>query len=104
MSCDTQHVRPLLGWARPALLQPRLMALAPPGLLGTESFPPPHPSLPPPVLPSWPPFLPAILTPFLAFFFFFKGHTPWHMEVLRLGVKSGLQLPAYTTATAMQDP
>ena len=27
-----------------------------------------------------------------------------HMEVPRLGVKSELQLPAYTTATAMQDP
>ena len=25
------------------------------------------------------------------------------MEVLRLGVKSEMQLPAYTTATAMQD-
>ena len=25
------------------------------------------------------------------------------MEVLRLGLKSELQLPAYTTATAMQD-
>ena len=29
---------------------------------------------------------------------------PWHMEVLRLGVKSELQLPAYTTATAMPGP
>jgi len=27
-----------------------------------------------------------------------------HMEVPRLGVKSMLQLPAYTTATATQDP
>ena len=27
----------------------------------------------------------------------------WHMEVPRLGVKSELQLPAYTTATAMRD-
>ena len=27
-----------------------------------------------------------------------------HMEVLRLGVESELQLPAYTTATATQDP
>ena len=26
------------------------------------------------------------------------------MEVPRLGVESELQLPAYTTATAMQDP
>ena len=29
---------------------------------------------------------------------------PWHMEVPRLGVQSELQLPAYTTATATQDP
>ena len=28
----------------------------------------------------------------------------WHMEVPRLGVESKVQLPAYTTATAMQDP
>ena len=27
----------------------------------------------------------------------------WHMEVPRLGVKSELQLPAYTTATTTQD-
>ena len=27
----------------------------------------------------------------------------WHMEVSRIGVKQELQLPAYTTATAMQD-
>ena len=27
----------------------------------------------------------------------------WHMEVPRLGVKSELQLLAYTTATAIQD-
>ena len=27
----------------------------------------------------------------------------WHMEVLRLGVESELQLPAYATATATQD-
>ena len=35
------------------------------------------------------------------FFFFLAslGLHPWHMEVLRLGVKSELQLPAYTTAT-----
>ena len=36
------------------------------------------------------------------FFFFFKGLQ--HMEVPRLGVKSELQLPAYTTATATRDP
>ena len=28
----------------------------------------------------------------------------WHMEVPRLGVESELQLPAYTTAEATQDP
>ena len=37
-------------------------------------------------------------------YFFFLGLHPWHMEVPRLGVKSELQLPAYATATAMQDP
>ena len=35
---------------------------------------------------------------------FFSGLQPWHMEVPRLGVESELQLPAYTTATATQDP
>ena len=39
---------------------------------------------------------------FFFFFFFFKA-TP-AMEVPRLGVESQLQLLAYTTATAMQDP
>ena len=38
------------------------------------------------------------------FFFFFLGLHLQHMEVPRLGVKLELQLPAYTTATAMQDP
>jgi len=28
----------------------------------------------------------------------------WHMEVLRLGVELELELPVYTTATAMQVP
>ena len=37
------------------------------------------------------------------FFFFFLGPHTRHMEVLRLGGKSDLQLPAYATATAMQD-
>ena len=37
-------------------------------------------------------------------FFFLLGLHPRHMEVLRLGVESELQLPAYTTATATQDP
>ena len=36
--------------------------------------------------------------------FVFLGPHPWHMEVPRLGIKSELQLPACTTATAMQDP
>ena len=36
--------------------------------------------------------------------FCFSGLHPWHMEVSRLGVELELQLPAYTTATAMQDP
>ena len=41
-----------------------------------------------------------------SFFFFlvFLGPYPWHLEVPRLGVLSELQLPAYTTATATQDP
>ena len=38
------------------------------------------------------------------FFFFLLGPHLWHMEVPKLGVKSELQLPAYTTATAMPDP
>ena len=44
---------------------------------------------------------------YIYFFFFFSGFLGphlWHMEVSRLGVKSELQLPAYTTATATQDP
>ena len=32
------------------------------------------------------------------------GAHVWHMEIPRLGVKSELQLPAYTTATATPDP
>ena len=36
--------------------------------------------------------------------FFFSGPHPRHMEVLRLGGKSDLQLPTYATATAMPDP
>ena len=38
------------------------------------------------------------------FLFCFLGPLLRHMEVLRLGVKSKLQLPAYATSTAMQDP
>ena len=37
-------------------------------------------------------------------FFCFLGPHPQPMEVPRLGVESELQLLAYTTATAMQDP
>ena len=36
--------------------------------------------------------------------FFFLGPHVWHMEVPRLGSKSKLQPPAYTTATAMRGP
>ena len=35
--------------------------------------------------------------------FFFRPYPP-HMEVPRLGVEWELQLPAYTTGTATQDP
>ena len=38
------------------------------------------------------------------FFFYFLGLNLRHMEVPRLGVELELQLPAYTTATAKQDP
>ena len=38
------------------------------------------------------------------FFFTFLGSHPWHMEVPRRQLKLELQLPAYITATAMQDP
>ena len=38
------------------------------------------------------------------FVFLLFRATLWHMEVPRLGVESELQLPTYTTATAMQDP
>ena len=41
---------------------------------------------------------------FLSFFFLFLGPHPQHMGAPRLGVESELQLPAYTTATATQDP
>ena len=37
------------------------------------------------------------------FFFFFLGPYLQHMEVPRLVVQSEIQLPAYTTATAMHD-
>ena len=38
------------------------------------------------------------------FFFPFLQLNLWPMKVPRLGVKWELQLPAYTTATATQDP
>ena len=41
---------------------------------------------------------------FFFFFFFFLGPHLRHIEVPRLGVESELQLPAYATATATQDP
>ena len=40
----------------------------------------------------------------LFFFFSYVGLHLLHMEVPRLGVKSEVQLQAYTTATAMGDP
>ena len=36
--------------------------------------------------------------------FCFLALHPWHMGVPRLRVESELQLPAYTTVTAVQDP
>ena len=51
--------------------------------------------------PQWE--LPLIFFFVLTFFVFFLGLHPWPMEVPRLGVKSELQLPAYTTATATWD-
>ena len=39
----------------------------------------------------------------LFIYIFFLGLHQWHMEVPRLRVESELQLPAYTTATAMWD-
>ena len=41
---------------------------------------------------------------FFFFFFYILGPHPQHMEVPKLGIKSELQLLAYTTVTAMQDP
>ena len=51
--------------------------------------------------------LPKLFDLFIYLFvclFGFLGPQPWHMKVPRLGVKSELQLMAYTKATAMQDP
>ena len=41
---------------------------------------------------------------FSFFLFFFLELHPWHMEVPRIGAESELELPVYTTATAIQDP
>ena len=41
---------------------------------------------------------------FLLVFLTFLGPIPRHMEIPRLGVKSGLQPPAYARATATRDP
>jgi len=41
---------------------------------------------------------------FFFFFFCFLGPCPRHTEVPKLAVESELQMPAYTTATAMPDP
>ena len=48
----------------------------------------------------------SIPRPLLSFFFFlsFPWPHPRHVQVLRLGVKLELQLPAYTRVTAMPDP
>jgi len=40
---------------------------------------------------------------FFIFYFVFLGPHQWHVQVPRLGVKSGVQLLAYTTATATSD-
>ena len=39
-----------------------------------------------------------------SFFFVFVGPHLWHVKVPKPGVESELQLPAYTTITATQDP
>ena len=47
----------------------------------------------------------ATLVPYCSFFvFLFSGPHMQHMEVPRLGVKSELQLPAYTIAIAGSEP
>ena len=46
--------------------------------------------------------LTVVLFLFLFLFCFLQSH-PWHVEGPTLGVELELQLPVYTTATAMQD-
>ena len=41
---------------------------------------------------------------FIYYYYYFLGPHLQHMEVPRLGIESELELPAYTTATAMPDP
>ena len=62
-----------------------------------DSTPRPTPSPVPPLLFSSSSF-------FFFFFFCSLGPHPQYMEIPRLGVELELQLPAYTTATAMPDP
>ena len=52
----------------------------------------------------YPVFILIIIGFYFIYFFIFLGPHPHHTEVSRLGVKSELQLPSYTTATAMPDP
>ena len=52
-------------------------------------------------LQSWEP---GLLFFYLFIYLVFLGPHPRHMEVPGLGVKLELQLPAYTTVTATQDP
>ena len=47
---------------------------------------------------------PLTVAPSFFFLFFLLGPHPCHMELPRLGVESELQLQAYATATATQDP
>ena len=47
--------------------------------------------------------LPLGLSVFFFLLCFLESH-PWCMETPRLGIESELQLPAYTTATAISDP
>ena len=55
---------------------------------------------------SWTLNMNKLMTKYNTFFFFcfLLGPHLWHMEVPRLEVELELQLPAYTTATAISDP